>query len=164
MTHICVPTHIDPDMLRDMQQQAYENRERGMLNAEIDRLEKLPLAERREGREAWASAMAHDWTAIRERVTWLLHGHYGYGAMAEAHRALTAGHNTNYNARIGQLVAALEWSCAPSEARKAWKSIEHMLYASGHTIQGMVTEAIELGIEDWRYSEAVEKLAAEEIQ
>ena len=156
MTHICVPTHIDPDMLRDMQQQAYENRERGMLNAEIDRLEKLPLAERREGREAWASAMTRDWPAIRERVTWLLHGHYGYGAMAEAHRALTAGHGTNYNARIGQLVAALEWSCAPSEARKAWKS-------SGHTIQGMVTEAIELGIEDWRYSEAVERIAADEL-
>lgn len=156
MTHICVPTHIDPDMLRDMQQQAYENRERGMLNAEIDRLEKLPLAERREGREAWASAMTHGWPAIRERVTWLLHGHYGYGAMAEAHRALTAGHGTNYNARIGQLVAALEWSCAPSEARKAWKS-------SGHTIQGMVTEAIELGIEDWRYSEAVERIAADEL-
>ncbi len=155
MTHICVPTHIDPDMLRDMQQQAYKNRERGMLNAEIDRLEKLPLAERREGREAWAAAMTHDWPAIRERVTWLLHGHYGYGAMAEAHRALTAGHSTNYSARIGQLVAALEWSCAPSEARKAWKSIEH--------IQGMVTEAIELGIEDWRYSEAVERIAADEL-
>ena len=156
MTHVCVPAHIDPETLREMQREEYESRERTRLNAEIDRLEQLPLSERREGRAAWATAMTSDRPAIRERVAWLLHGHYGDGAMAEARRVLTAGHGTNYNARIGQLIAALEWGCAPSEARKAWKSVEPMLHASGYTIQNMVTEAIERGIEDWKYSEEME--------
>lgn len=165
MTHVCVPVHIDPEKLREMQREEYENRERAMLNVELDRLERLPLSERREGRAAWATAMTSDWPTIRERVAWLLHGHYGYGAMAEARRVLTAGHGTNYNARIGQLVAALEWGCAPSEARKAWKSVEPMLHASGYTIQSMVTEAIERGIKDWKYSEEMEAYhLADEVQ
>ncbi len=60
---------------------------------------------------------------IAERVSWLLDGNYGYGAMKEAQKVLAMGKSANKPAALTNLIGALEWRCKRAHILKAWKAL-----------------------------------------
>lgn len=100
-------------------QEEYESRERSEHLRLVWRLRGAPLAERKEARHGWLTAMQSERDIIAERLQWLFQGAYGKGAQLEAER-IANNSRMNREAALGQLLAAVEWQCADSEARKAW--------------------------------------------
>lgn len=96
----------------------YEQNERKRLNAQIAGVENASLQNRREARAEWFNALV-DEKLIRERLSWLLAGNYGKGAM-DAAMAIKNAKRGNRTAQIALLLAALEWQCPASFAREAW--------------------------------------------
>jgi len=100
-------------------QEEYESRERSEHLRFVWQLRDAPLAERKEARADWLEAMRNERDIIAERLLWLFQGAYGKGAQLEAER-ISGNARMNQEAALGQLLAAVEWQCADSEARKAW--------------------------------------------
>lgn len=100
----------------------YEAREAADHRRFLAELDRGSLAERIEARNEWREAMERYRDTIAERIGWLFQGSYGKGAMDEAHR-IAAQKRGNREAAMGQLIAAVEWMCPASEARKAWHQL-----------------------------------------
>ena len=98
----------------------YDDSEIRSTLADVERYERAPLADRRAARDDWREGLK-DPALIEECATGLLQGDYGHGAYILAHRIRTASTRANKVARIGQLLAALEWQCPAEFAAQAWK-------------------------------------------
>lgn len=101
-------------------QSEYERDEARRLQAQLDAVERAPLAERREGMQDWTNAMQCP-HVIGERVEWIFNGTYGFGAMKHAERIRDG--RGNREAQLGMLVAALDHNCPRAFAAKAWKGL-----------------------------------------
>jgi hypothetical protein len=99
----------------------YEQTEAAILRRDLERIEKAPLAERREARDDWRKSCLSELDIIAGRVGWLFEGCYGKGAYDEAWRI--AESRGNRVAAIGQLIAALEWHCPAAFAREVWRGL-----------------------------------------
>lgn len=108
---------------------------------EKEAIEKAPLADRKEGRTAWAEALK-DPNRIAERIAWLLNGDYGYGQMV---RATEAANNTRMNrvAFLSTEIACYEWRCPYTYAVTEWKKLTKKA-------QGELAKAIEGVIKDYQ--------------
>lgn len=103
-------------------QEEYEARERQEHLRLVWALRGAPLAERKAARAEYLEAMRNERDIIAERLQWLFQGAYGKGSQLEAER-IRANSRMNREAALGQLLAAVEWQCADSEARKAWAEL-----------------------------------------
>jgi hypothetical protein len=101
---------------------AYEARERTRYHQQRSEVECDPLSDRQAARTDWLEAMRDTPQIVAERVSWLLAGDYGYGAMHVAREVAT---NTRMNrvAGLGQMIASLEWRCPAVFAIGAWKQL-----------------------------------------
>lgn len=102
----------------DYSRAEYEQDERRRFLAGLERVEKAPLSERQEGRDAWVEALQAP-EFVAERIGWLLNGSYGQGSYAAALQVIGSP-RMNVQAWLGQTIAAIEWHCPANFARAAW--------------------------------------------
>lgn len=102
----------------------YHAQERARFHADIMRVERAPLVERRAARTEWMGAL-HDPEMIGERVGWMLNGSYGKGAY-DAAREILARPRMNVIAWMSITIAALEWGCPAAFAREAWSKLSQV--------------------------------------
>lgn len=121
-------------------QAEYEANELRAFRKQLAQVESSPLADRREARRNWQTALT-DTPLIAKRMSWLLCGNYGYGAMKAA-QSVAQNKRMNRAAQLGQWLAALEWNCPADFARQAWNSL-----APEH--QNAVNAAIMEEVESW---------------
>jgi hypothetical protein len=111
-----------PMSKRDPNQKEYENREVSSFLKQMREVEKLPLADRKEGAASFALAMANDPALVAERVGWLLDGSYGYGSYIKASEVAKSP-RMNRAAWLVSTVGALEWQSPPRLTQAAWKKL-----------------------------------------
>jgi len=99
----------------------YENRMRAEAMKKVTKVERAPLADRKEAQREFAEALkAPD--LIAERLGWLIDGNYGYGEMMRAKQVLKSP-RMNREAALVQMVACYEWLCPQRGAMEAWKKL-----------------------------------------
>ncbi len=103
-------------------QAEYESNERLRAIRDESRIEKAPLADRKEAQAAFYEAMATDPAIVAERISWLIDGNYGYGQMQMA-KQVVGSPRMNREAALTQLVAVFEWQCPRRMAIDAWKKL-----------------------------------------
>lgn len=112
-----------------MDAKEYEVNEISRFHKDLENIEKLPLQERKDNAYEWGESLRHTGGSkyncqgvVSERIVWLLNGSYGYGAMV---KALEVAKNKRMNraAWLAQTIAALEWHCPATMARKEWKKL-----------------------------------------
>ena len=103
--------------MRDL---AYEQRELADAARNEREVERAPLAERKEAQEAFFQTIKHNPAIVAERVTWLLDGQYGMGAMLQAHSVTK---RSNRPAAYSQMIAVLDHNCPRAMAVAAWKKL-----------------------------------------
>jgi len=101
---------------------SYEMRELAMFRKQMEEVEKLPLAERKENAREWFNDLMNDQKLIAERVGWLLNGSYGKGSFDSACRVL-ASPRMNQVAWCAITIANLEWRTPAKMAIMAWKKL-----------------------------------------
>ena len=100
----------------------YEDKERGMLLRQLDRVERAPLFDRQSARRDWKNALSNEPDFIGKMIDWLLAGNFGYGAMIKGKEILKMKRG-NQIAHFGVLIAALNWYCPGNFARGAWNDL-----------------------------------------
>jgi len=130
------PDHV-PSYSKD---RSYELRERDIFHADLRRIEKAPLADRKEGTVNFADAMAHNPVLVAERVGWLLDGSYGKGAYDAAHEVIRTP-RMNRVSWLGSAIGALEWRSPQRATAAAWHKLSAAQKAALH-------KAIEREIQD----------------
>lgn len=100
----------------------YERIEAARLRKDLQDIERAPLADRREAKEALVYSLKYEREVIIDRLDWLLNGTYGKGAYDAAH-AIRQNKRMNRAAAIFQLLAALEWRCSAPMTRAAWLAL-----------------------------------------
>jgi hypothetical protein len=103
-------------------QRDYEMRELSMFRKQMEQVERLPLAERKENAREWLNDLMNDQKLIAERVGWLLNGSYGKGSFDSACRVL-ASPRMNQVAWCAITIANLEWRCPAKMAIESWKKL-----------------------------------------
>jgi hypothetical protein len=101
---------------------SYEMRELAMFRKQMEEVERLPLAERKENAMEWFNDLMNDQKLIAERVGWLLNGSYGKGSFDSACRVL-ASPRMNQVAWCAITIANLEWRCPAKMAIASWKKL-----------------------------------------
>lgn len=86
---------------------------------EVDR---APLSERQEARDAFRDAMASDPALVAERAGWLIDGNYGQGEMLKAKQVI-ARPRMNRRAALTQMIGIYEWNCPAAFGVEAWKKL-----------------------------------------
>lgn len=99
--------------LRRSISEAYQNQQE---------VEKAPLSERQEARQAFYEVMANDPALVAERVGWIIDGNYGEGEMLKAKQVI-ASPRMNRRAALTHLVGVYEWKCPGNFAIDAWKKL-----------------------------------------
>lgn len=89
---------------------------------QMEEVEKLPLAERKENAKEWFKDLSDNYMMIAERVGWLLQGNYGGGSFGSACRVL-ASPRMNQVAWCAITIANLEWRCPAKMAIESWKKL-----------------------------------------
>lgn len=105
-----------------MSDREYEAREAQEFHKQLREVEKAPLADRKEAAAEYLDAMKNDPSRVAERISWLIDGNYGYGAMKAAERVLRSP-RMNRGAALSIMVAALDWQCPQRAATAAWKKL-----------------------------------------
>jgi len=98
----------------------YESRELSLSVNEEMRIETAPLAERKEGQANFLDAMQTRPDIVGQRISWLIEGSYGYGAMLRAQQIL-ASPRMNQVAALSLMIAVYEWRTSRVFAVAAWK-------------------------------------------
>ena len=102
---------------------AYEMREIRRANKEIETIERLPLADRQEGREEYAYYLHEQPTYILSEIDHILAGNYGQGFYLKIWQYIDKSPRMNPPAILGQWVAARCFNCPASFARQAWNRL-----------------------------------------
>lgn len=122
-------------------QAEYEQRELREANQRLAKVERAPLADRKEASTEFFAAMRDHPDLVAERVGWLLDGNYGYGQMLLAKRVLGSP-RMNRSAALTQMVAAFEWSSPGAMTRAAWKKLTKGQQAAlDRAVQGAIRDA-----------------------
>lgn len=100
----------------------YETREIQRYLAEVARIRKAPLAERKENAAAFLNALATDPALVAERVGWLLSGNYGQGAALKAHQ-VAASPRMNRPAALSLMTGELEWHAPEDLVRRGTRKL-----------------------------------------
>lgn len=103
-------------------QHEYESREIDEFLRQMREVDRAPLADRKESARHFAEAMARDPELVAERVSWLLHGNYGYGSYVKAVE-VSRSPRMNQVAWLVQTAGAVEWSSPPKMTVAAWKKL-----------------------------------------
>lgn len=103
-------------------QAEYERNELAMAARREREIDQQPLADRKEAQQSFLLAMRDDPGVVAERISWLLGGDYGWGAMTLAKRVL-ASPRMNRRAILTQSIAVHEWMCPRRMAVDAWKKL-----------------------------------------
>jgi hypothetical protein len=101
---------------------SYEMRELAMFRKQMEEVEKLPLAERKENAMEWFKDLSDNYMMVAERVGWLLNGSYGKGSFDSACRVVNSP-RMNQVAWCAITIANLEWRCPAKMAIMAWKKL-----------------------------------------
>jgi len=101
---------------------SYEMRELAMFRKQMEEVEKLPLAERKENAVEWFKDLSDNYMMVAERVGWLLNGSYGKGSFDSACRVVNSP-RMNQVAWCAITIANLEWRCPAKMAIMAWKKL-----------------------------------------
>jgi hypothetical protein len=102
-------------------QREYESREIATFHADLKRVEKAPLNERKEDAKEFAEAMASDPALVAERIGWLLDGNYGYGSYVKSREVVRS--KMNAPAWLTQVIGALEWRSPFAMTRANWNKL-----------------------------------------
>lgn len=107
-------------------QAEYERRERLLFIAALKEVESewkthSPIVKETLTQE-FLDAMAKDPDVIRQRIEWLLEGHYGKGAYDVAHEVV-ANKRMNREAWLTHTVGAIEWDVPQHIASSTWKKL-----------------------------------------
>ena len=100
----------------------YKDRELRLYFADIDRVEQAPLPDRKQAKYEWLADMQINPQLVADRISWLIGGSYGQGSYIIA-REVAKNTRMNRVSKLGQMIAALEWSCSASMARAAWNAM-----------------------------------------
>ena len=103
-------------------QYEYELREATEARSRLAKLQRQPLADRKEAQASFFEAMRDQPELVAERVGWLLDGNYGYGEMILAKRILKSP-RMNRSAALTQMIGAFEWMSPEDMVRAAWKKL-----------------------------------------
>lgn len=103
-------------------QAEYERRELAEAHKKLDKVNRLPIAVRKEAQAAFFEVMRSNPELVAERLGWLLAGSYGYGPMLLAKRVL-ASPRMNRAAALTQMVGVFEWQSRDDMSRAAWKKL-----------------------------------------
>jgi hypothetical protein len=104
--------------------QAFETNEINIFFADLNRIDKLPLADRKKNAQHFSEDLHRPGglELIAERVGWLLNGTYGQGAQIKAMQVARSP-RMNQAAYLVQTTAALEWMVPPKMTIAAWKTL-----------------------------------------
>jgi hypothetical protein len=102
---------------------AHEIREIKRANDELLTVERLPLADRQEGREEYAHYLYEQPTYILGEIDHILSGNYGQGFYLKIWQYIEESPRMNHPAILGQWVAARCFQCSASFARQAWNRL-----------------------------------------
>jgi hypothetical protein len=97
-------------------------RELDEFHADLQKVEKAPLQDRKESAAEFAKDLKTAPELIAERVGWLLNGSYGKGSY-DAMRAMLDRPRMNHGAVLVQTIGALEWHAARAGVVAAWKKL-----------------------------------------
>jgi hypothetical protein len=103
-------------------QAEYERNERRQAAIEEQRINKEPLGDRQEAREAFREAMADDPAVVAERISCLIDGDYGLGQMLAA-KEVVVNPRLNREAILTQMIGVFEWGCPRVMGTGAWKKL-----------------------------------------
>lgn len=103
-------------------QSQYESREMMSATNQLLKLEKAPLADRKEAQAELLEAMQERPETVGERIEWLIDGNYGFGPMKKAEQVLDSP-RMNQEAALLHLVAGFEWQTPGRMAIAAWKKL-----------------------------------------
>ena len=109
---------------RDPGRQAHEMREINIFFNDLKRVDKLPLADRKENAQRFAEELRSPGglEVVAERVGWLLGGNYGEGAQIKAMQVARSP-RMNQAAYLVQTIVALEWLVPPAMTIAAWRTL-----------------------------------------
>jgi hypothetical protein len=97
-------------------------REMMMFRKQMEEVERLPLAERKENAMEWFKDLSDNYMMVAERVGWLLNGSYGKGSFDSACRVVNSP-RMNQVAWCAITIANLEWRCPAKMAIMSWKKL-----------------------------------------
>lgn len=121
---------------------AYASRTLGEAHQHAQEVEKAPLDERKEARDAFYEVMAEDPALVAERISWIIDGNYGHGEMLKAKQVI-ASPRMNRRAALTHLVGMYEWKCPGNFAIDAWKKLTAQQKAALDAAVDVVIEAAE---------------------
>ena len=101
---------------------SYEMRELSMFRKQMEKVERLPLAERKANAVEWYNDLLNDHMMVAQRVGWLLNGSYGKGSFDSACRVVNSP-RMNQVAWCAITIANLEWRCPAKMAIMSWKKL-----------------------------------------
>ena len=100
----------------------YETREIIRARRELDKLNSIPLQQKKEAKQKFFSDLTSSPSLIVERISWLLDGNYGFGHYLICKDWLTRSKRFNVNARLFQSIAALEYQCPLRQANQVYNN------------------------------------------
>jgi hypothetical protein len=100
----------------------YLRRERALFIKQLNKVEKAPLAERREDSLQFEADLRDTPETVAERIGWILNGSYGKGSYDAAHEVIRRP-RMNHGAWLLQTVGALEWRAPVKGVIAAWKKL-----------------------------------------
>jgi hypothetical protein len=103
-------------------QAEYERNELAMASRREREIDQQPLRDLKEAQQEFFEAMRDRPGVVAERISWLLDGNYGWGAMTQAKQVL-ANPRLNRRAILTQSIAVHEWMCPRRMAVNAWKKL-----------------------------------------
>tara|TARA_Y100001937_G_scaffold15519_2_gene21247 strand:- start:913 stop:1308 length:396 start_codon:yes stop_codon:yes gene_type:complete len=101
----------------------YETREIIRARRELDKLNSIPLQQKKEAKQKFFSDLTSSPSLIVERISWLLDGNYGFGHYLICKDWLTRSKRFNVNARLFQSIAALEYQCPLRQANQVYNML-----------------------------------------
>ena len=119
---------------------SYQMREIQRADSEIKAVERLPLADRQEGREEYAFYLQDQPTYILSEIDHILSGNYGQGFYLKIWQYIEESPRMNHAAILGQWVAARCFQCSSAFARQAWNRLSK---ADQDQLTAWILEAIE---------------------
>tara|TARA_Y100001938_G_C8004074_1_gene386362 strand:+ start:447 stop:842 length:396 start_codon:yes stop_codon:yes gene_type:complete len=101
----------------------YETREIIRARRELDKLNSIPLQQKKEAKQKFFSDLTSSPSLIVERISWLLDGNYGFGHYLICKDWLTRSKRFNVNARLFQSIGALEYQCPLRQANQVYNML-----------------------------------------
>lgn len=103
-------------------QAEYDNQSLAEATQHEREIERAPLADRKEAQQSFFEAMRDSPENVGERLSWLLAGNYGRGAMMRAQQVVKSP-RMNRRAALCLMTGVFEWMCPSRMGADAWKKL-----------------------------------------